>query len=249
MIEIISLAIILLILFLAIFWLRKVLFIFGFFFKAFMLFILVCIVGSVISGYYIVKDANDFKNNFQNSTNMILLKQANSSETSFIAGSIINAEKKEFKTMNKEQLLEVEKAFDKDKFSSLNKEYYKIFVIELKAFDNISLGEITNSNVNLTKEEIKTVLLSSNAKDELAKIVAKKTSTSKEVVLKQISATNEEIKNYLLSYYISTVFNPKDTSKFILELKNNNIKVYQETALFKIVKLIPVKILDTLVKY
>jgi len=249
MIEIISLAVILLILFLAIFWLRKVLFIFGFFFKILVILMLVCIVGSIIAGYFIIKDANDFKDNFQNSTNMILLKQVNTNDNSisFIAGSTLNSEKKEFKSMTKEELQSAEESYKNDTFSTLNKKYYKIFVIELNSFDNITLDKITDKNVELSKEEIKTIILSSNAREDLAKIVSKKTGESKELVLKSITATNEEIKNYLLSYYISTVFNPKDTTKFISQIKNNNIKVYQETALFKLIKLIPTGIIDKLI--
>ncbi|MGV8086844.1 MAG: hypothetical protein ACP5N1_04395 [Candidatus Woesearchaeota archaeon] len=247
MIEIISLAIILIILFLALFWFRKILFVFGFFFKAFMLLLIVFVVGSVIFGYYVIKDANDFKDNFQTSNNSILLKQVTNGEVSFIAGTIINIEKQQFDTLNKEQLTAAENSYSEDEFSELNKKYYKIFVLELESLDTITIDKITDQNIELDKTEIKEIMISDSARDTLAQIIAKKTENSKNAVLKEMSATDEDIKNYILSYYIAEIFNPKDTTQFISQLKNGNIKVYKESALFKAIKLIPKSIINTLI--
>lgn len=247
MIEIISLAIILIILFLALFWFRKILFVFGFFFKAFILLMIVFVAGSVLFGYYVIKDANDFKDKFQTQNNSILLKQVTNGEVSFIAGTIINIEEKKFNTLNKEQLDDAKNSYNEDKFSELNKKYYKIFVLELESLDNISINKITDHNIELNKKDIKEIMISSNAKDTLAQIIAKKTSDSKNNILKDISATDEEIKNYILSYYITEIFNPKDTTEFISQLKNGNIKVYKESALFKAIKLVPKSIINTLI--
>ncbi len=247
MIEIISLIIAVVIIFVALFWFRKILFVFGFFFKALILVVLLLVVGSLVFGYYIIKDANDFKDNFKNSTSIILVKQTTNNEVSFIAATTFNPEKEEYKSVSKERLANITKLYNTNEFSKLNSEYYKIFVIDLNSFDNISLDKITDKNIDLTKEEIKQIMISSNAKEELATIISKKTGESKTAILKQISASNEELKSYVLSYYISTIFNPKDTTKFISQLKNGNIIIYKETALIKVIKLVPEKLIDIII--
>lgn len=251
MIEIISICILMLVIFLILFWLKKTLFLFGFFFKVFMLFLLVCVVGSIVFGYLVVKDANDFKNNFENSTSMVIVKQTandtNKTET-FIAGVKFNPEKKIFESLNKKDLTNAETLYKKNKISTLGADYYKVFIIELKSFDEIKLYNISDQNVELSKEEIKAVMLSDNARETLAEIISKKNGESKADVLDALSATNEEVKGYLLSYYLSMVFNPSNTIQFISQLKSSNIQVYNNTALFKAIKLVPQSLINILAK-
>jgi hypothetical protein len=251
MIELISMFVLMIIIFLILFWLKKTLFLFGFFFKVFMVFLLVCVVGSIVFGYLVVKDANDFKNNFGNSTSIVIVKQTsndtNINET-FLAGVRFNPEKKIFDALSKKDLANAEALYKENKISTLGADYYKVFIVELKSFDEIALYNISDKNVELSKEEIKAVMISSSARETLAGIISKKSGENKADVLDGLAATNEEVKGYLLSYYLSTVFNPSNTVQFISQLKNNNIQVYNSTAMFKAVKLIPQSFINSLVK-
>jgi len=198
-----------------------------------------------------VKDANDFKNHFGNSTSMVIVEQAandtNNTET-FLAGVMFNPERKTFNSMSKENLTDAEALYRAGKISMLGADYYKVFIIELKSFDEVKLYNISDQNVELSKEEIKTIMLSDNARETLAEIIAKKNGRDKNDVLKELSATNEGVKSYLLSYYLSTVFNPSNIAEFISQLKNNNIQVYNNTALFKAIKLVPQSLINIIVK-
>ncbi len=259
MIELISIFVLMIVVFLILFWLKKTLFLVGFFFKLFLLFMLVCVVGSIVFGYMIIKDANDFKNNFGNSTSMVILRQSadltnntnmtvdtTSSTTKFLAGVKFNPEKKDFNPMNKSELVNAEKLYKEDKMSTLGADYYKVFIIELRSFDEISLYNISDQNVELSKEEIKAVLVSDNAREMLASIIAKKSGRVQAEVLKELLATDEGVKGYLFSYYLSTVFNPSNTVELLSQLKNDNIEVYHNSALFRAIKFVPQSLISTL---
>jgi len=248
MIEIITTVILLIIIFLILFWLKKTLFLLGFFFKLFLLFMLIVVIGSIIFSYTIVKDANNFKNNFGNSTSMFVVKQTSNGTDSFLAGMTVNPENKTLKYMNKSQLLYVEQLYKDNKLTILGAEYYKVFIINLKSFDNINLYNITDQNIQLNKSEMNAVMLSDNARDELAGIMANKTGQDKNATLSHLIYSNEQIKGYILSYYISTVLSPSNTAIFLSQLKDNSIKVYEETALFKALKLIPQSLLNMILK-
>ena len=219
----------------------------GLFFKIFSILIILLVVGSIVFSYYIIKDANNFKNNFTNSSNLFLMKQKVNGTDSLLAGVTINPNNKAFQSLNKESIDNLQKMYTEGKLQLMEKDYYKIFVIDIKSLDNISLYNITDRNVQLTKEETKRVLSSSNAREEFSSIVAAKQGTDKNSVLKTLSASNEELKGYLFSYYLSTVFNPKNMGEFLLQLKNDNIKVYDETALFTAIKLVPKSLIDKLI--
>lgn len=200
----------------------------------------------------VVKDANDFKNNFGNSTSMVVLRQeANASDKNstdrFLAGIRFNPEKKDFDTINKSDLANIERLYKEDKLSTLGADYYKVFVIELASFDEVSLYNISDQNVELTKDEMKAVLVSDHARDTLAEIISKKNGKTTAEVLKDLAATDEKVKGYILSYYLSTVFNPSNLGEFMSQLKSDNIQVYHNTALFKAIKLIPQTLINMVV--
>lgn len=200
----------------------------------------------------VVKDANDFKNNFGNSTSIVILRQsANSSNINstdkFLAGIRFNPEKKDFDTMNKSDLAYAEKLYKEDKLTLLGADYYKVFIIELASFDEISLYNISDQNVELSKDEIKQVLVSDHARETLAEIISKKNGKAPAEVLRSLEATDEKVKGYILSYYLSTIFNPSNLGEFMSQLKSDNIQVYHNTALFKAIKSIPQTLINAIV--
>jgi hypothetical protein len=231
------------------FWLKKSLFIFGFFFKILTLAFIIFTVGTVVFGYLVIQDTKDFKNNFANSTNMFLVTDSLNTTESFLAGAILNPKDKEFKTIDAEMLASIEKDFNEGNIRTLNSEYYKIFVIDIESFDEVELYNIMDQNVELTREEMKSIMLSEDAREELSRIMAEKNGQTTEEVMDNLAATSEEIKGYLLSYYLTAVFNPSNVVQFLIQLKSGNIRVYKETALFKAVKLIPSSLIGILVKF
>ncbi|MGV8172431.1 MAG: hypothetical protein ACP5OA_07100 [Candidatus Woesearchaeota archaeon] len=248
MIEIISIFLLIILAFFIMFWMKKTLFIFGFFFKAFGLIIITFIAVSFLFGYVIVKDADNFMNNFGNSTSMfVLISNANNTK-SFISGVTINPENKSLHVMDTEELKASEKLYKYNRMDLLGADYYKVFIIDFESFEDLNIDIVEDKNINLSKDEFQRIMLSNNAKEELAKIVAKQTGEDEDDVLDGIGFDSEEIKGYIFSHYLSTTFNPDNKGLFLIQLKNDNIQVYKETALFKAIKVIPTFLIDTVTK-
>jgi len=247
MVELLVIIIAMVVIFFILFQLKKTLFLFGFFFRLISIAFIVLIVGGIVFGYYIIKDANTFRNNFGNSSNMFLLKQNIDGKDHMLVGVTINYTNKTFDTLTQDKLSDIEKAYDEGKLNTLTKDYYKIFVIDMSSVDNISLYNISDKNVMLTKDEMKEVLLSSDARSTFAGIMAQKQHQDKDVVMGQLSASSEEIKGYVFSYYLMTVFNTKNMDKFLTEFRDGRIKVYDETTMFTAIKLFPSVLMNQIV--
>jgi len=249
MIEIISAFVLIIIVFIGLFWLKKTLFIFGFFFKIFMLLLLIGVIGSVLFGYMLYKDANDFKDNFANGTNLFIVKDTVNGTTTFLSGVAVNGLDKSYTPLPKSNLSAIYNLYKDGKLSDPGLQYYKIFVIDLKAFDSVKSFNISDQNIDLDSSEIREVMLSDSARDKIAEITALKNNESKNVVLSELKLSDEEIKAYILSYYLASSLDPKNLLGFISQLKDGNIEVYPETMLFKAIKYIPSSIVDMAVKF
>ncbi|HYD02932.1 MAG TPA: hypothetical protein VEC16_01410 [Alphaproteobacteria bacterium] len=237
---------VLLVVVIVLFWLKKALFVFGFFFKIFSLLMILCIAASILFGYYIIKDANDFKENFMESSNMILVEDS-LNDGKILAGIEFNSKEQKFDPMTKEQLTFAEESYKNTDFNSINDDYYKIFVIDVESFGDVEIEEIAGEEINLTSEEIKQIMRSDNARREIAEILSAKSGESISSIESKLAASSEEIKGHLLTYYLSAVFNPSNIGQFLKQLGSDHIKVYENTALFKAIKLMPTGIISSLI--
>ena len=109
MIEIIGGFLLIIIIFILLFWLKKTLFVFGFFFKIISLLFVILIVGSILVSYYVITDANNFKNNFSNSTNLFLLKESVNGTNEIITGIAIHPGNVSLETITRDQLDQMQK--------------------------------------------------------------------------------------------------------------------------------------------
>jgi len=247
MIELVLIFAAMLIIFIVLFKLRKTLFFFGLFFKIFCIVLVLLVVGAAVFAYFVVKDANDFRSNFTNSSNMFLMKENVNGTAKILAGISVNIYNKSFEPLNTSQIAEAQNLYNEGKISDLEKNYYKIFVIDIKSIDNISMGNISDNNVRLTTDEVKSILRSDNARDELASVMAGNQDIVKSDILNDMKVSNEELKGYLFSYYLGTVFNPANMGQFIMQYKEGNIEIYEQTAMFTAVKLIPQSLIESIV--
>jgi len=236
-----------LVIFLILFRLRKALFFFGFFFKLFSIVVIVIIAGSILFAYLVIQDANNFRMNFANSSNMFIMKENINGTDVFLTGISLNIHNRSFVPMSEESVAEAQRLYAAGKIGTLSKDYYKIFVVDMESLDNVSLYNISDKNVQLTKDEIKRILESKNAREEFAAITAGKQHTDMDTVLSNLKVSDEELKGYLFSYYISTIFDPKNMGEFLIQLQNDNIKVYDDTMMFRAIKFVPVSLVEKMI--
>ena len=224
---------------LVIFKILKSLLLFRFVFKIISLAFLLIMVFLVIGAIVIIRDVNDFRNNFQNSTNLIILKD----NSTFLSGIILRVQDNTYKPLATKELSNLEKLYQKNPDNlALNTQYYKIIIIDIDIYESLGQQLVNNKNINLTGAEMKRILLSTDAKAELSNVIAKKQGVKVADVLSEIGSTNDEIKPYLLSHAISYFFNPAHLDRLAEAFKNDQIAVYKDTPLFQMIKFIPAAI-------
>ena len=164
------------------------------------------------TAYYIIKDAKDFSKNFSVSQNLYVLSANN---------TVLSAFELSNKTYNEvDDLTYVSDSFKKYDFTNINDDYYKIVLIKTDTLDYIN-------NVDLKK-----VLESKTPKEELLKI-------DDTIDAKDLKISDDEFRNYLFSYVITEVYNPKNINILLSNIKSGNIVMYEDTALFKSIKYVP----------
>lgn len=212
----------------------------GWLIKLIKLVLFLSFVLTVVFGYFLIKDAIDFKNNFGNSTNTFILKDG----TTFLSGIKLDPKlfgEDKFLMISPEKLNEMELLYSEKNISGMKKEDYKIIVFDLKTLDTMSETQISAEEMtNITKDEAKKILLSDNVNEDFAQLLSEKQNIPIAQARYSLSRTkSEDIKGYLFSSIIAYYFNPKNSKEFIKEIRNKNIEVYEETFLFKSIKLIP----------
>jgi hypothetical protein len=196
----------------------------------------------LVIGLLVLDDANNFRNKFPTSTNLFLLEENN---TILSAIEMNNSGNTPYSIINQSALANIEDDYNHNRISRIETGYYKVFVVDTKAFQDIEYTQITDKNIDLSKQQVLQVLRSQDPKHELADIISGNDQLlSKQVQSQMNGMDNNGLKGYLFSYALSYFFNPKNLDGFLAELKNGNILVYEETAMFKAIRIVP----DFLVK-
>ncbi|MEM4711124.1 MAG: hypothetical protein QXL18_04195 [Candidatus Woesearchaeota archaeon] len=212
--------------------------IFKLFFKILSLGVIIILILLGSLAYLTIKDASDFKKKFSTEKNLlILIDKINESENIISVFKMENKTYSEFNDVNF-----IKESYKKYEFANINEEYYKIFLINTDVLDFINEIELKEFNIKLTGREIKNILISDNSAQALKKILeSKKLNYNKDI-------NDEEVKNYLFSYIITEIFNPKNINILLYQIKIDNIVVYENTMLFKSIDLLPKLLLLDLTK-
>ncbi len=206
-----------------------------------------CFILTILFGYFLIKDSIDFKNNFSNSTSTFLLYD----HTTLLSGIQFNPKasgQDRFVMISFDVLKDMEKDYEKNKISEIKKENYKLIVFSLETFDDADNYQFEIDNqTNLTNEEAKLIVLSSDAREDFAQLMSAKQNIPIDQMRYRFSlAKQEDIKGYFFASIIDYYFNPKNSKEFIKEIRAEKIKIYDETFLFKSIKYIPEFMADEL---
>ena len=169
MIETIIFLVAVIVVWVVIFKMIKSIFIFKALFRIISVFLLLFLAVLIVAGLAVLNDANDFRKNFTNSTNLFLLEN----NGTLLSGVVLNSHDKEpFHILESDKLIEIQSLYKKSRTDNLTKSYYKVFVINMKALEDIPEYSITDQNMNLNKSEINSILLSENAKSDFVDFMA-----------------------------------------------------------------------------
>ncbi len=201
-----------------------------------------CIVFSII----IFNDIKDFKNNFGNSSNIILLEDKSHNLYSLMETDFSKAnEAEEMEDIadfyNKTELKEAENYYKKEDFDELLKDNYRIICLNFRVLEDFNETDFPIDDISLKGNEIIEIIRSEKPLDSFAEIYSLKTSTPKDEVMAELEKelTQQKIRNYLFGSFVDEFFSPKNSVGLMKHITNGNIKFYPETLMMKTVKFAP----------
>jgi hypothetical protein len=195
---------------------------------------------SIFAGYLIIKDANEFKDNFSKSTNLFVLHEGDSFLSAIeLRNSSTGSIEDKFKVLDKAIMEQLEYNYSTGRMDYISKHYYKAFFISIEALESRPEYIMSDNGLNLGKSDVLEILLSDNPKELTADILAGNTGESKEDIMRGLVATDEDIKGYLFSDSLNYFFSPQNLNRFLSELKRGHISVYEDTVMFKAIRYAP----------
>lgn len=201
----------------------------------------------IISGFFIIADVKDFKDNFPNQPSLYLFEDKNT----LLAGMSVVFGEEEPKPIfiTKEQLTSFQASFEKNNLQAIIGNNYKLFILSSNAFKDID--KVKSGDIELSRQEILTLLSSETPLDNfiLAQIGEAAPEQQREIYkqkLKQEAGieTDAQFKGVLFMLLFGTAMEKQGPLFLFNQYKQGNIIIYPETTLFKLLKIIPSPLLE-----
>ena len=189
---------------------------------------------TAIFGFFTYQDAVELKDNLETKPKLMLLQDNEKIIAGFVATDF--EEEAEFLTIN--QITEYQNSFKKQDYKKMLGNNYKMFIIEIKAFD-FDDEELDFIGKKVSKNILYSVLKSNDP------ITLYKSKTNVDPALYGIS-DHVEFKAMVFAVLFSEEIEKKSTLFIFSEYKKKNIMVYPETPVFKFIKLIPTSFVNNM---
>jgi hypothetical protein len=179
-----------------------------------------------VFGVFVYKDILDMKANLKNGNVVILFEN----EEVLSGFSVIDSSAQ---VLSKEQLTLAGNQIKNNDLEALKGASYKLFIMDPKAIEQLEDPEFSLEGDSLAKEQALSILRSSDPKNTLEGYSISTDSSSEEVKAELLAQSFEHI--------------VKNPVTMITQIKSRNLKVYEETALFKAMKYIPLAFIKSAV--
>lgn len=195
------------------------------------IFLILIVTG--IFGIFIYKDVIDLKENFKDSSKLILLQDEQKFLTGLKLYEIEFEEENGFKEyiLTEKQLGDLQQKFDGD-YGKILGENYKIFVFKIEIFNE--LLELEFDNKVLSKDFIFRLLRADDAIEMYEREQGEKPEDITE---------DSELKGTIFFRALNKLIEEKGPIFILREYKRENILAYPETAVFKLPKLAPISLI------
>jgi len=195
--------------------------------KAVLMILIIAFLITSIFGFFTYQDSVELKNNLENELNLVLLQDNEKIVAGFVATDF--EEEAEFLTIS--QVAEYQNSFKKQDYKKMLGDNYKMFIIEIKAFDLVD--EELYFNGKKTSKSFLYTLLKSNDPISLYK--------SETGIDPALNGNSDpmEFKANIFAVLFSEAIDKRGTFFIFGEYKKKNIIVYPETIVFKFMGLIP----------
>ena len=182
---------------------------------------------TAIFGFFSYKDAVELKDNLETESKLMLLQDNEKIAAGFVTADFEEAA--EFLTIS--QIVKYQNSFKKQDYKKMLGNNYKMFIIDLKAFDIID--EQLDFNGKKVSKSFLYSMLKSNDPFSLYK-----SETGMDPALMGINDP-VEFKANIFAFLFSEAIEKEGQFFIFSEYKKKNIIIYPETAVFKFIKIIP----------
>ncbi len=195
--------------------------------KTILIVLILSFLVTAIFGFFTYQDAVELKDNLETKPKLMLLQDNEKIAAGFIITDF--EEEAEFLTIN--QIVKYQNSFKKQDYKKMLGDNYKMFIIEIKAFD-FDDEELDFIGKKISKNILYSVLKSNDP------IALYKSKTNVDPSLYGISDP-VEFKSRVFALLFSEAIEKRGQFFIFSEYKKKNIIVYPETTVFKFIKLIP----------
>ncbi len=228
--------------------------------KAVMLSLSIISVLLLIFAFFVVRDVMDLQQNAMAKDKLVVLKDK---DTVLAAFSFVNFTdvQKSITALKKSDLDTNGQNIKNDDLSKYKDQYYKVIIFDISAFNDsldngISYGDQGNQ-IALSKDEVLTFIKSDSPMDSLLGIMAKSknmdlsslSDSQRQEAIAQIKKqlnieSDEQFKDYVFGLMIADMVKDKGPMYAIVELKQDKIAVYPDSALFRAIHYVPMFIVE-----
>jgi len=193
-------------------------------------FVLLLIVG----GFLIFNDVKDFKENFSERGNVILLEN----DGIVLAGYTMEENPKFFTSS---QISEYSIHLQNKDYDDILADRYKLMVIDIDLITDLDTDRINLGDATLKKESMKGIFKSDEPFEDFNKaIIEDKNLLPDSDFDSKINNEDLKFKASLLGTIVDQeLLGPENSITFFDQYKKGNIIIYPETSLFKIMKILP----------
>jgi len=204
--------------------------------KTIMILVGIIIIVLLVGTYFVYKDAQDMQENFQTSPNVFLLEQ----DDKIISGFQQVPDSEEPMPIND---LSDYSIYPED-LAELKGDNYKLISFKQEAFDEIDLIEL--DNIEHPTSFILTLISSETPVDDYITnaiirdgIPQEQREEEKQNMKQEFGLTDQEFKGMLFASIFKKAVDEEGPIFIFKQYKEGNVVVYKETAVFKMINLIP----------
>jgi hypothetical protein len=204
-----------------------------------------------IAGLILYFDTANFAENFESSQKIFLLDHKGNIVAGF-EGTLTPNTQPSFFTDAK--IAEYNKVYQQQDYETLKGERFKLFIMTAASF--LDMEEVTLSEVQFSQENMFTMMESSEAMNifveglvDKEKLPARQLDSAREQYLELVKdelTDTSGLRSHLFGKMVTDQSTEHGSFFFLREFKRGNMLIHEETAMFRVIKLIPEGILRML---
>lgn len=206
-------------------------------------------------GVALYLDVNEFQEKFETAPKLFLLKEGDTLLAGF-SGVLGKAGEKPA-LLSAESLTDLQATYDTKDLASMLGDNYKLFIINITVFNNITEDLLVEDEA-YAKDQIVTMIHSPTAMDDFTEDLLRRKDISAQqhdAVKRQLIAKLQKdapddtaFKGNLFMLLLAQAVKEQGSRFILTEFQHGHIRIYPETALFKLVKYTPPRYLSQILR-